>query len=66
VLSYGYLWKNDWSEDREAGEWTVAQMLVDYAGINDWEAVFGVSLAESRKENRAVVRLVAVRAVGIG
>jgi hypothetical protein len=55
-----------WSEDREAGEWTVAQMLVDYAGINDWEAVFGVSLTESRKENRAVVRLVAVRAVGMG
>jgi hypothetical protein len=55
-----------WSEDRDAGEWTVAQMLVDYAGINDWEAVFGVSLEKSRAENRAVVRLVAVRAVGMG
>ncbi len=55
-----------WSEDREPGEWTVAQMLVDYAGINDWEAVFGVSLEKSRAENRAVVRLEAVRAVGMG
>ncbi len=55
-----------WSEDREAGEWTVAQMLADYAGINDWEAVFGVSLEKSRAENRAVVRLVTVRAVGMG
>ena len=46
-----------------AGEWTVAQMLVDSEGHNDWEAVFTVSLAESRAENRAVVRLIEVRAV---
>lgn len=44
-----------------AGEWTVAQMLVDPEAHNDWEAVFTVSLAESRAQNRAVVRLVAVR-----
>ncbi len=52
------------TEDAKAGEWTVAQMLVDYEGLNDWEAVFTVSLAESRAENRAVVRFVAVRLVG--
>ncbi|MBX3751560.1 MAG: DUF3516 domain-containing protein, partial [Opitutaceae bacterium] len=46
-----------------AGEWTVAQVLVDREGLNDWEAVFTVPLAESRAENRAVVRLVEVRAL---
>ncbi len=46
-----------------AGEWSVAQMLVDDEGLNDWEALFAVSLADSREQNRAVVRLVAVRAV---
>jgi len=49
-----------------AGEWTVAQMLVDAEGRNDWEAVFSVLLAASRAENRAVVRLVAVRPLTAG
>jgi hypothetical protein len=40
------------------------QVLVDAEGANDWEAVFGVAMAASRAENRAVVRLVAVRAIG--
>lgn len=47
-----------------AGEWNVAQMLVDDEQLNDWEAVFAVSLAESRTANRALVRLIAVRPVG--
>ena len=46
------------------GELEVVQVLVDAEGANDWEAVFGVAMAASRAENRAVVRLVAVRAVG--
>ena len=46
------------------GELEVAQVLVDAEGANDWEVVFGVALAASRAENRAVVRLVAVRAIG--
>lgn len=45
------------------GELEVAQMLVDLEGANDWEALFVVSLAESRAEDRAVVRLAAVRPV---
>jgi superfamily II RNA helicase len=53
-----------WVEDGEAGEWSVAQILVDPAGDNDWEAVFTVPLAESRQENRAVVRFFKVRRVG--
>ena len=55
-----------WSEEREAGEWTVAQMLIDAEGLNDWEAQFVVSLAESRAQNRAVVGFVAVQPVGAG
>ena len=46
------------------GEMEVSQVLVDAEGHNDWEAVFGVLMADSRAENRAVVRLVAVRPIG--
>ena len=46
------------------GELEVAQVLVDTEEANDWEAVFVVSLPESRAEDRAVVRLAAVRAIG--
>ena len=38
-------------------------MLVDTEDANDWEAVFVVSLTESRAEDRAVVREGAVGAV---
>jgi hypothetical protein len=52
-------------EGREArGEIEVAQVLIDAEGLNDWEAVFVVSLIDSRIENRAAVRLVAVRPIG--
>ncbi len=47
------------SDERE-----VAQVLIDAEGANDWEAVFTVDLLASRAEDRAVVRLVAVRAIG--
>ncbi len=53
-----------WEENRDAGEWTVAQMLVDPADQNDWEARFTVSLAESRAANRAVVRFLDLAPVG--
>jgi hypothetical protein len=53
-----------WVEEREAGEWAVAQMLIDLDGHNDWEAQFTVLLALSRAENRAVVRFDATRPAG--
>jgi hypothetical protein len=53
-----------WTEDRDTDEWTVAQMLIDLEGRNDWEAKFAVLLAPSRAENRAVVRFDATRPVG--
>jgi hypothetical protein len=54
-----------WSEDNEAGELAVSQMLIDGEAQNDWEARFSVMLAASRAENRAVVRFVDVRPVGL-
>jgi hypothetical protein len=53
-----------WTEDRDPGEWAVAQMLIDLEGHNDWEARFTVLLAPSRAENRAVVRFDETRPVG--
>jgi hypothetical protein len=53
-----------WSENRDAGEWSVAQVLVDAEAANDWEAVFSVSLVRSRAEQRAVVAFVGAHAIG--
>jgi hypothetical protein len=51
-------------EDRDTGELTLAQILVDPDDTNDWEARFVVSLAESRAAQRAVVKFEAVAPVG--
>ncbi len=47
----------------ESGE-AVAQVLVDGAEANDWEARFTVSLTESRAQARAVVNFESVGVVG--
>ena len=52
------------AEEGGGQELEIAQVLVDAEGLNDWEAVFVVSLGESRVENRAVVRLKTVRPIG--
>ncbi|MDI1251063.1 MAG: DUF3516 domain-containing protein [Lacunisphaera sp.] len=44
--------------------WQIAQVLADTEEQNDWEARFEVSLDESRKQNRPVVKFLAVRPVG--
>lgn len=54
-----------WQENREAGGWEIAQMLIDAEEHNDWEARFVVSLAASRTENRPVVQFVGLEAVGV-
>jgi hypothetical protein len=46
------------------GEWRIAQVLIDAEGHNDWEATFVISLAQSRAENRAVVKFENVAAIG--
>jgi superfamily II RNA helicase len=48
----------------EPGVWRIAHVLVDVEEQNDWEARFELSLAESRKENRPVLRFIAVSPVG--
>jgi superfamily II RNA helicase len=44
-----------WREDPAAGEWAVAQMLIDVEARDDWEARFVVRLAPSRAEQRVVL-----------
>jgi superfamily II RNA helicase len=55
-----------WSDDNAPGELTVAQMLIDPADQNDWEATFTIDLAASRAENRVVLRFDSVRPLGAG
>ncbi len=42
----------------------IAQVLIDTQELNDWEAGFTVSLADSRAQNRAVVRFEAAAPIG--
>lgn len=51
-------------ENREAGELTVAQVLVDPEEANDWELVFAVDLNASRATQGVVLRLVGLRLIG--
>jgi hypothetical protein len=55
-----------WEGDDTPGatEWAVAQVLIDSAEHNDWEAAFTVSLVDSRAQNRAVVKLEQVAPIG--
>ena len=48
----------------QSAGWQIAQVLADPEALNDWEARFTVSLADSRTENRAVLQFIAVRPVG--
>ena len=48
----------------EDDTWQVAQVLVDPEGLNDWEARFSVSLAESRAAAAPVLRFITVAPVG--
>ena len=52
-----------WIEDGRT-EWQVAQVLVDAQERNDWEARFTVLLADSRAQNRAVLRFDGVAPIG--
>ena len=53
-----------WTEEPDADEIQIAQVLADVENANDWEARFIVGLAESRMENRPVLRFVTTRPVG--
>ena len=46
--------------DDEAGVWTVAQVLVDPEGLNDWQAIFTVDKALAKEEGKPTLKLVSV------
>ncbi len=52
-----------WLHESGEPEWEIAQVLIDPAGLDDWEARFFVPLAESRAQQRAVVRLEGIAAL---
>jgi hypothetical protein len=43
--------------DDEAGVWTVAQVLVDPEGLNDWQATFAVDKTLAREEGKPTLKL---------
>ncbi len=59
-----------WNEEGESPapeggkHWAVAQVLIDAEAQNDWEARFTVSLADSRAQNRAVLKFDGVVPIG--
>lgn len=53
-----------WTQDREAGTWTVAQVLVDNEELNDWEVTFAVDLKQSAAENHPILKLESVHPIG--
>jgi superfamily II RNA helicase len=53
-----------WIENREAGTWRIAQVLIDSDAANDWEVIFEVPLARCREESRAIALLRGVGTVG--
>jgi superfamily II RNA helicase len=46
--------------DEDKGLWTVAQVLVDPDGLNDWQCVFTVDKAVAREEGRPILQLQAL------
>lgn len=52
------------AEPPGATEWSLAQVLIDHSDHNDWEARFTISLADSRAQNRPVLRFDTVTPIG--
>jgi hypothetical protein len=48
------------TQDDEAGVWRIAQVLVDPAGLNDWQAAFIVDKALAREEGKPTLELVSL------
>ncbi len=51
-------------DEHDDGTWTIAQVLIDAEGANDWEATFTLSLAESRAAAAPVLRFLSVAPIG--
>jgi superfamily II RNA helicase len=52
--------------EADGSAWSVAQVLIDAAEANDWEARFTVSLADSRAQGRPMVTFAGVQPVAGG
>lgn len=46
--------------DEGSDSWTVAQVLVDPDGLNDWQAVFRVDKAQAREEGKPALQLLSI------
>lgn len=51
-------------DEEDSATWRVAQVLVDPEDLNDWEAVFTVSVADSRTQNRPVITFESAGPIG--
>ncbi len=48
------------SQDDENGTWLISQVLVDPAGLNDWQATFSVDKALARETGKPVLALISI------
>jgi hypothetical protein len=48
------------TQDEDRGVWTIAQVLVDPEGVNDWQATFTVDKAVAREEGKPLLTLVGI------
>lgn len=51
-------------DSEKAGEWGIAQVLIDAQELNDWELRFSLSLEESRAQNRPVLCFLGAGLIG--
>jgi hypothetical protein len=51
------------TQDDESGVWTVAQVLVDPEGLNDWQATFIVNKALAKEEGKPTLQLVGLASI---
>ena len=48
------------TQDDDAGVWTIAQVLVDPEGLNDWQAIFTVDKNLARDEGKPTLNLISM------
>jgi superfamily II RNA helicase len=51
------------TQDDDTGVWTIAQVLVDPEGLNDWQATFTVDKALAREEGKPTLKLLGLAAI---
>ncbi len=51
------------TQDDDAGVWTIAQVLVDPEGLNDWQAIFTVDKNLARDEGKPTLNLISMATI---